>query len=484
MGLQAAFISLHIICFFLNIPPLIWHIMCKNIPATTLLVYLEIMMINGFVGAIVWGGSNYVTAWDGKGWCDLMIRFQLAISVGISSSISCVSLNLLMIFLTNKATTFWFNNKWVKPSVEIFCSIIFPFLISGISYFAQISRYMISQYSGCYAVLTKESISIVTFYLWIFFWSFVGTVFSFITLFLYFKKKRAAKEILVCTNSGLSVKRFIRLLAYCVLVICASIVFSAIIGSRLSINKDSFYNKKIVHGPNWGFIYKTQHLATTDTNKWVLISISFISFFLFGVGQDAKKMYVTLLSKIPFGDSILKLCEKINIKFNNLIGNYLINNETKYLLKFWDSEDDNGDEYNDNDDESTDVFKDNIDIEKGSKKDKKDKVGHKFDFDLDNDYDKLKENSKRNGIFYSPSDGCPTSYSDAFSTDKNFAYLFEEQDHELNSPTTLGTSNNMHNYYEDTNLRAELEEAEREIQAQAQAQAQAENFDELKYLYY
>lgn len=143
--------------------------MNKNIPALALLIYVEIMMIEGFVNAIIWGGSNYVSAWNGRGWCDVMIRIQIAAPVGISSSISCVSFNLLMIFLTNSMTTFWFGNKWVKPCCEIFFSVIFPLIISGVTYFAQSFRYIVSRYSGCSVPLANEAISIVTFYLWIFF---------------------------------------------------------------------------------------------------------------------------------------------------------------------------------------------------------------------------------------------------------------------------------------------------------------------------
>lgn len=477
MGLQATFITLHIICFFLNIPPLFWHIMSKNIPAIMILIYSEIMMINGFIGAVVWGGSNYITAWDGKGWCDLMIRFQLAIAIGISSSISCVSLNLLMIFLTNKATNIWFNNRWIKPTVEIFCSIIFPFIISGVVYFAQTSRYMIIQYSGCYPILTTESISIVVFYLWIFLWSFIGTLLSLVTLFLYFRKRRAAREILVCTNSGLSVRRFIRLLSFCILVICSSIVFSAIIGSNLTIQKDKFYNEKLVHGKNWGFIFKTKYLPTTDTNRWVLIYISFISFILFGIGQDAKTMYVTLLNKIPFfGKKILNLCGLINTKFNSLIGNSLINNEAKYILKFWGSADD--------DDDGNDFINNRSDSESGKGNavyEEEKEVNSTVDHELHNYYGRFNKNgqdSSKNGMFYSPSEGCQTAFSDtSYQIGKKMKFGFEDNENNLNSAGTVGSNNTMSMYYEDSHLRNELQQVEREINDET-------IHDELKYLYY
>ncbi|ODQ45537.1 hypothetical protein PICMEDRAFT_23238, partial [Pichia membranifaciens NRRL Y-2026] len=298
VNLQATLISLQAICFILNLPPSIWHIMNKNIPALTLLIYVEILMMDGFISAIVWGGPDYVNAWNGKVWCDIMVRIQLAASVGISSSISCVSFNLLMIFLTNRMTTFWFGNKWVKPCCEVFFSIVFPFIISGVAYLAQSFRYLISRYSGCSPPLVTDSISVVTFYLWIFVWNFISMAISLATLILFFKKRRAAKDILVCTNSGLSVKRFIRLLTYCILVVCSSIVFSAVLGSILVIKKGVFYEKEIAQRRKWGTYIVASRNSESDINTWVLITISFVSFFLFGVGEDAAKMYCTIVSKL------------------------------------------------------------------------------------------------------------------------------------------------------------------------------------------
>lgn len=440
MGLQATFIALHLICFILNIPPLIWHSMCKNIPAITLLVYLEVMMINGLVGAIVWGGQGYFSAWDGKGWCDIMIRFQLAVSVGISSTISCISFNLLMIFLTNRMTTFWFGNKWIKPTTEIFFSIIFPFIISGISYFAQSSRYVINQFSGCSVILTTESISILVFYVWIFFWCFVGLVISLTTLVLYYLKRKAAKEILVCTNSGLSVRRFIRLLSYCILVIIAAIVFSAIIGSNLNIKPHSFYDKDVIHNSSWGFIFKVPHVDTVDTNKWVLIAISLVSFFLFGIGEDAKIMYVSILNKLPFGEFVINKCEFIKEKIGSLLGNSLISYEAKYIGKFWSSGD--GDDYSDTKDEESS-------IEMCSFK----------------------------------KDECLTAFSDGgFS----FKEDFKEFD-VTNSPTTLRTVGTSRDslFRHDEHLQAELLEAERQLKDDDKEGSNKDiDDDEFKYLYY
>lgn len=465
VNLQATLIALQCICFFLNLPPLIWHLMNKNIPALALLIYVEIMMIEGFVNAIIWGGSNYVSAWNGRGWCDVMIRIQIAAPVGISSSISCVSFNLLMIFLTNSMTTFWFGNKWVKPCCEIFFSVIFPLIISGVTYFAQSFRYIVSRYSGCSVPLANEAISIVTFYLWIFFWSFVGMVISLATLVLFFKRRKAAKDILVCTNSGLSVKRFMRLLIYCILVVCSSVIFSAVIGSLLVIRKGVFYNKAFVHSESWGTYFVQSQNIQSQANTWVMISISFISFFLFGVGEDATKMYSTFLSRLPFGDCILQKLGGTSRSLQSLFGGDIISNENKYMLRFWKPSDGDDDDDSTKKDYDLDFYSDGKSYNDSSE------MGTASSCTSDIDYSGLSEE-------YVPSPG--TDLSDGFSM-KKYESLVRETENELNTLATPATAaTNVEN------LMFQLREAEREVKAEEESNRGMgkDAFDELKYLYY
>lgn len=467
-NLQAAFIALPSICFILNIPPLTWHIINKNIPAMTLLIYIEIMMIDGFVSAIIWGGENYVSTWDGAGWCDLMVRFQYAIAVGISSCISCVSFNLLMIFVTNKLTIFWFSNKWFKPICDISISIIFPFFISGITYFAQKERYIISRFTGCSAPLANESISILVFYLWIFFWSFIGMIISFTTLILFFKKRKAAKDILVCTNSGLSIKRFIRLLIFCLLVISTSIIFSAIIGSKLVIEKGVFFQKDILTTKSWHFIFRLTHVSSLDINKWVLISISFISFFIFGVGEDAKLMYILILKKIPYGNLILNKLKLIKLEINKKLGINDINEENRFKLRFWNYDED---EENDKSSLNNESYNDSLKFKYYNSK----KANDHYDEDEDDDDVNLSRMREYDDI----------------SIDK-LDYLSTEKVEDLGSlatPATAKTTDTLMKYYNDKNLEYQLNEAKREVEEeegrqQLQGSSVLDDIDELKYLYY
>ncbi|KAG7822576.1 hypothetical protein KL909_003741 [Ogataea angusta] len=86
------------------------------------------MMLEYIVAAAIWAGDDYVDAWDGKGWCDLTIRVQLMAQFGITGSIFCILLNLMMILLANRWTEYWFNSRRTKTAIELF-SVVGKMLI-------------------------------------------------------------------------------------------------------------------------------------------------------------------------------------------------------------------------------------------------------------------------------------------------------------------------------------------------------------------
>ncbi|GMM29581.1 Ste3 protein [Martiniozyma asiatica (nom. inval.)] len=309
-NLRAALSTLSAIAFIINLPPTIWHIKSRNIPAIALSIYLECMLINIFTGAIIWGGSNYAEKWKGYGWCDIMIRIEFITSVGIPSSICCILLNLMIIFLANKITIYWFTNKYLKITTEIIVSIVWPLLCSGLCYFAQSKRYVIFHITGCSAVLTNYSVAILVFFFWVFFWSFVATLLSIYTILLFYSKKKAAKNILTVTNSGLTLKKFSRLLIFCVIVTIISIVLSCLLGLELTDINKKFYDDSI-HGDFWKFIMFFKHYKKADYAGWIAIVVSICNFFVFGLSEEMLEAYSSFIC--PIGGK--KLIDWINSIF-------------------------------------------------------------------------------------------------------------------------------------------------------------------------
>lgn len=305
-NLQATFIALDVICFVLNILPGLFHIRMRNIPAIAIVCYLQIQLINGFVNVIIWGGSNYFNSWNGKGWCDLIIRLQAGTTVGLASSAFCILLKLFFIFLANDVTVFWFDNKYAQPVTEVFFSFGFPLLVAIFSYFAMPTRYQIFKYTGCVATYAGYTISLLVYYFWIFFFSFMCLILSVATLMIFYMKRKAAKDILLCTNSRLSFKRFARLLIFCIIVTILSIVLSSLLAYTIRGMQPTFYDKKVMQNEFWGLIFFFKHDNAQDYTRWIIIVLSFTNFVIFGFGSDATEMYCDIIKKLPCGERFLQ----------------------------------------------------------------------------------------------------------------------------------------------------------------------------------
>lgn len=297
VNVQAALISIQAISIAVNTPSLIFHIRSKNVPAIVLIVCIEIMLIKYLVDTIIWGGSNYETAWDGKVWCDIMVRLQIGAPFGCLCSLFAMLLNLYIILRADKLTLKWFNHKKIKLVIELLLCLFFPILIMGISYFAQVMRYSIFKCSGCQFPSTLDSVSVLVFTAWLLVWCTLCLIMAALTLFEFFKKRKDTKDIVHC-NSGLSMNKFVRLLIFCfsiLFIIVPFVIYSAV--NLLAGVSPEFYNPSYHTKIFWNVVLRYPYNSKVDIERYKYIVSAFFSFFLFGLGSDAIDMYKSGLNK-------------------------------------------------------------------------------------------------------------------------------------------------------------------------------------------
>ncbi|GME82755.1 unnamed protein product [Ambrosiozyma monospora] len=227
-------------------------------------------------------------------------------------------MNLFLILLANKYTVYWFGHHVLKLCVEFCLVFLFPLLIMGISYFAQPSRYYILRLSGCKVGFTSDRISILVFFVWIVLWCVVSFVCTVSTLFIYFKKRKQAKNIIQCTNSGLTMKKFARLLVFCFVVIAAVIpsCLCTVILAAESMLPD-FYVKSLHDHLLWNIIIRMKHTKYSDFDRCSYIAVSIISFFLFGCGADAIHMYGHFARKVPGLNILMRKYDERRLRIKN-----------------------------------------------------------------------------------------------------------------------------------------------------------------------
>lgn len=308
-NLKATFLALNCICSVLNIAPFAWHVKGKNIPAMALILDFELMTIKGIVDECFWGGANYMTTWDGHIWCDIMVHVEIGCYICCFTSVFCILLDLLIIFMVNKVTMYWFCHPRFRMAIQLAFVIVFPAIIMGVSHLAFSRRYAIYQISGCKAVMTNDRISLAVYFFWLYFWGLLDVVLSAVTVVIFIRRKGNAREILTCTNSGLSIRRFLRLLLFCIFII-ALLVFTCIyVGFfQLRSMSDEFQpdpeRKKLA----WNAILRYPHSSCNDTKQWVYIACSIFGFCAFGTGKDAREMYTDTIRKLPYG---VQLTDKV-----------------------------------------------------------------------------------------------------------------------------------------------------------------------------
>lgn len=286
--------------FALLIPPLLWHIKFKNIPAITLLIWLILLAVQGGVNAIIWSGVDYDTKFSGAGWCDIMIRIQLGASVGFSCSVAAICLNLYLILSANNNTIRWFSHPKRRLWIELTICLATPIMVMGLSYLAESYRYSVVRYSGCRIAIVPNWVSVVLTSLWMAIWATIALVLSMMTLFRYYQKRRDVKDILHCTNSGLNLKRFARLLIFCMLIALVMFPFSIYflvtdLGSLTSIPHTDF-----IHSPSKQMVLFFD-LGKPSFESWIYIAMDFISFLIFGLGTDINKVYKNIATKAGLG---------------------------------------------------------------------------------------------------------------------------------------------------------------------------------------
>lgn len=305
MTYQAALVTLSTLAIMTIIPPLIWHIKTFNISAICLVLWLLIMDCKIFIDAIIWGVDNFQHRFSGNGYCDVMVKFQVGFNVGVLSSLAGILFNLYVILKADRPIPNKHSRK--KICTDLFLNLSTPVFCMATNYLIQSSRYYIFQYTGCQSVNALNWVTIVTYTMWLLIWSFVNLVLAALIIYTYFKRRKDVKDILKCTNSGLNLSRFAKLLIFCCVVILVMFPFCVILFTSDITKVSSIYNFDQIHNKilwNNVFYYRT---AKPYYIVWIYLVISFCTFVFFGLGTDAMELYLDIFSRIGLGPLVRRI---------------------------------------------------------------------------------------------------------------------------------------------------------------------------------
>lgn len=348
MSYESDIIGLTSLGILLLIPPLFWHGYNKNIPALILIFWLLIMDIICLVNAAIWSGLDFMDVWDGKGWCDLAIKLQVGANVGISCSVTNIVYNLYEILKADKVILEW--NSWKRIARDLSMSLLTPIGVMGFSYLLQVFRYGIARYNGCQNLLTPTWITIILYTIWMVIWTIAGAILAGMVLFTFYKRRKDVQDILHCTNSGLNLARFSRLLIFCLVILLVMFPFSLYTFAVDLKDLTGDYSFSETHAKEtWDIIYKFDP-GKPIYNVWLYVLMSYLVFLIFGLGKDAVKMYVKFFRAIGLGsiiDTIIsnkqkRKDNKIDKVYDTITGfnEHSSSSSSKYNSNFSEKDDD------------------------------------------------------------------------------------------------------------------------------------------------
>ncbi|KAG0669678.1 a-factor receptor [Maudiozyma exigua] len=279
------------------------------------------MNITCIVNAAVWSDIDFMNRWDGKGWCDFVIKLQVGANIGISCAVTNITFNLHQILKAENVLPE--SNSIKKICTDLMISLFTPTAVMGFSYLLQVFRYGIARYNGCQNLLSPTWITTVLYTMWMLIWSLVGTVYACLVLYVFYKKRKDVRDILHCTNSGLNLTRFSRLLTFCFIIILVMFPFSIFTFVQDLRQVSGSYDFKGTHAKElWDVIIKFDP-GKPVYSVWLYVLMSYVVFFIFGLGTDALNMYSSFLRMIGLGSVLDYANERIQRNRSNRVGKLL-----------------------------------------------------------------------------------------------------------------------------------------------------------------
>lgn len=164
----------------------------------------------------------------------------------------------------------------------------------GLIYLVQVFRFGIFRYNGCQSMLSPTWLTTVLYTVWMLVWSMIGFIYASLLLIVFYKKRKDVKDILHCTNSGLNISRFARLLIFCMVIILIMFPFSIYsFVSDLSSASPTYRHYSFGETHNkalWSVILHFDP-GVPLYSVWLYILMSYLVFLIFGLGSDALRMY-------------------------------------------------------------------------------------------------------------------------------------------------------------------------------------------------
>ncbi|KAF1983484.1 STE3-domain-containing protein [Aulographum hederae CBS 113979] len=279
----------------LDLPPFLWHLRNRNVPACALIFWL--VTVNFFKGlnATIWSNDDLESWSRGYGLCDLEIRFFVGKHFGIPAALVCCIRALAVVLDTKHTVVTTSKGARRKQYIaEIMFCFVMPILMNAVYYINQPERYYIFGITGCDWTIDQSWLAIVLIIVWPFIFCLIATYYSGLVLFRLYRYRRDFSRLLQHNSTTRS--RFFRLFIFSLLIVLGFLPASIMAFIANVSEKHTAYSFDETHA-DFDQIVLVPSYGQVFWDKWVEIACGFLAFAFFGTGADALRMYSHWLGK-------------------------------------------------------------------------------------------------------------------------------------------------------------------------------------------
>ena len=303
--------------------PLAWHIRNRNTSAICLIVWITLFNIFTFINALIWGGPNIFTAWDGKIFCDIEVKFFIAAGAGVVGSTASISRNLAKV-MSNKISVVKTRAVRRRELIKDLAMCLgLPVWMVATHYIVQPSRYYLLATTGCTPTMDNSLPTVFLLFIWPPILSLVSAFYagelsfsqvikyhshfdsrSFIhtTGLVLLRIHRYRKEFSeIVRSSNMTSSRFLRLFLLALVLVLVNLPLTFYVLYRNLIVGMIPYDWALVHSVSWGRIHRLPTYDFVQFDRWISVGSGFLLFIFFGMGTDAFRMYRGWLLAIGVG---------------------------------------------------------------------------------------------------------------------------------------------------------------------------------------
>ncbi|RDW84666.1 hypothetical protein BP6252_02256 [Coleophoma cylindrospora] len=301
----------------ISIVPFKAHWAHKNVGLCGLIVVLTVFNIFHFVNAILWPNDDFASWWAGYGWCDILAKLQDPLLTAEATTTCCITLNLARAVDIDNPISQTRAAQRRRIVIDILFCFGIPFLQILLHYFIQPSRYSIGTIFGCENTLDNSWPTLVIMEMWRPLFALLNMYFAFLVVYRLRKHRDTFANTLSSNGSNLSPRRFIRLFLFSgsLLVIYLPVVLYYFYLNVLAFTNPlySYSWSRIHNAATWNTIsyYSLSDQPGLQYDSWVGVAQSFLTFFFFGLGNEALEEYRRFLVKCGAGKIWPRLNEPV-----------------------------------------------------------------------------------------------------------------------------------------------------------------------------